>query len=526
MKRKINILAICILASIGLFAQDNLTKDKDCTIVDFPYVEDFESGGLQPECWTQDASNNHDWIFDDDSGSGAYEGTYYAKFDHETSGDVGMLVSPVLDLMGLTSPKLTFLHSQEAYGADQDELRVYYRGSSLDPWTLIPGAEWTNDITEWTQETFILPSPNSTYQIAFEAYDDFGYSVRLDYIVISEEVCAEPTNLAVSNITESSVDLTWNANSSETMWNLIVSTTLQVEFESASIIEVNGIPEYDVVGLLSNTTYYLYVQAECSEGDGSDWVLATLTTDCEYYVELPLDQDFDGNWENWCWRVIDNDGDGNTWRGGADHVIPHSGSDVANGSGSNDDYLILPKLFLDGNHVIRWYDYNEHATETNTYDVLLSTTTSDISSFTTVLGTFDCDNNDWDQKLISLLEYDGQAVYIAFHQTYSHSLAWGFGIDDVRVELATEIEEENDFSNFEVYPNPTSGLFNFEININKQTGVIFEIFNITGQMVETRLINVEGNHIEKFDLTGFSSGIYTVKALVDGEQISKRLIIE
>ena len=165
-------------------------------------TEDFENGGNMPTGWTQEyVISTNGWDFDDGSGSGspssAYGGSYNALL-FATRGSKTKLVTPVIDLDGYTSPTLKFYHAQSNWGGDQDELRIYYKTSSSGSWTLISGAEWTSEVSSWTQRTVSLPSTNSTYYIAFEGYSDYGYGVIIDNIEVTGESQVSST-LTLSN---------------------------------------------------------------------------------------------------------------------------------------------------------------------------------------------------------------------------------------------------------------------------------------------------------------------------------------
>ena len=160
------------------------------TVTTFPLSEGFENGGNIPMCWTTEfVSGSMDWTFENGGHSGhpahALKGSYNALFYvGNYSQPITRLVSPSLDLTGATSPYLTFWHTQPgwAFGqsVDQDELRVYYKTSANGTWTLIPGAEWTNDIPDWKGEIISLPNPSADYYVAFEATGNWGYGVSID----------------------------------------------------------------------------------------------------------------------------------------------------------------------------------------------------------------------------------------------------------------------------------------------------------------------------------------------------------
>jgi hypothetical protein len=185
-----------------------------------------------------------------------------------------------------------------------------------------------------------------------------------------------------------------------------------------------------LTGLTSNTTYDVYVRANCGDGVTSGWVMVSFTTECDAITAFPYTEDFDTDWS--CWEVINADGDSYTWSQSATYITPRSGSSTAHGMGSNNDYLISPKFTLTGNERVVWYDIVESATRNNTYDVLLSTTGKEISDFTVNLGTYDCTNTSWTEHILNLSAYSGD-VYIALHQTYSAATFYGFGVDDFTI---------------------------------------------------------------------------------------------
>ncbi|MEA3447679.1 MAG: choice-of-anchor J domain-containing protein, partial [Bacteroidota bacterium] len=188
--------------------------------------------------------------------------------------------------------------------------------------------------------------------------------------------------------------------------------------------------------------------------------------ECFPIASFPWTEDFDGDWTSWCWTVIDNDTDGTTWTQDDAYITPHSGEWTAHGTGNEDDYLITPEISItSANLLIEWYDVVESSSYNNTYDVLVSTTNTDPASFTDNLGTYDCTNTDWTMHTLDMSAYDGQNIYIAFHQTYSAATNYGFGIDDVTVR---KLSSETDFLTYS-FPEETGPAFinylNHEIDI-------------------------------------------------------------
>lgn len=156
---------------------------------------------------------------------------------------------------------------------------------------------------------------------------------------------------------------------------------------------------------------------------------------------FPYSQDFDGIWSGSPvapedWIVVNANNDDYTWNRANTYISPtHSSPYAAHGMGNTDDWLITPPFNLnDINARVKWWDRVESTTRPNSYKVMLSTTTPDIVSFTTELADIVCDNTDWTEHTLNLDSYNGQTIYLAFHQYASPATNYGFGIDDFLLE--------------------------------------------------------------------------------------------
>ena len=74
---------------------------------------------------------------------------------------------------------------------------------------------------------------------------------------------------------------------------------------------------------------------------------------------------------------------------------------------------------------------------------------------------------------------------------------------------------------FNVYPNPTSGVFNLELNDNKSYDI--SIFNSLGQKVYNNIVNSTSMLI---DLEKLESGVYTIELQNSDIVYTERIIIE
>jgi hypothetical protein len=175
----------------GTVYGDNLTFTTLCGVITtFPWNEGFENAGAIPNCWTQEqvSSSGVNWTFITGNGgtnpAGAHAGTYNACLKDITSADSKTrLITPSLNLSSLSSPVLTFWHTQQLWSPDQDVLTVYYRTSATGAWVQL--ATYTSSITTWTLETIALPNATSDYYINFEGNAKYGYGVCVDDVSVS-----------------------------------------------------------------------------------------------------------------------------------------------------------------------------------------------------------------------------------------------------------------------------------------------------------------------------------------------------
>ena len=189
--------------SIGRFARDTT----NCLKFTLPFVETFEDDSESRNCWSQmrDGSS-HSWIFASGSNGGdvktAKEGQKNARFTSSNFGPhITKLISPVLNLAFYEDVELSFWYAQQSWAGDQNQLNIYYRSAESDPWVQI-GNAFSGNVSTWTQvQNIFLPNPSSTYQIAFEGIDNWGYANVIDEVSISGTYTGPPDFLSLQDTT-------------------------------------------------------------------------------------------------------------------------------------------------------------------------------------------------------------------------------------------------------------------------------------------------------------------------------------
>lgn len=212
--------SVTVISSEGCeseFVSEQVTIEPypcEIAVTDFPFYEDFEANQFS-SCWTQEYTDlRTPWEVvyqNEDDVPAPYKGKFNAKFRTVNRGTVTKLVSPKLDITGLSKPVLTFVHLHPVWGASGavDALRIYYKSSKNAPWLLLK--EFTESRINWKEETIILPEPTNDYWIAFEGTSDYGKGLYLDEIKVLDDICAPVTNVSVLQQTETTVELKWDA---------------------------------------------------------------------------------------------------------------------------------------------------------------------------------------------------------------------------------------------------------------------------------------------------------------------------
>ena len=243
------------------------------------WSEDFE-GGTMPAGWTTDGPGS--WsvgVGDYSTSTGAGQGSYNALIKHGTTGNVTKLITPEIDLSTVASAELSFMHIQRSWSGDIDELRVYYRTSSSEAWTMLQ--EYTNAYGSWTTEEGIaLPNPSSTYQIAFEHTDNYGYGLGIDAVsILPPATCPKPTGLNVALTPGDGTVATLSWTSDADAWQICLNG------DETNLIPATTNP-YTLTGLTPETTYTAKVRANCGS-EQSDWSnVVTFTPTNAYQITV------------------------------------------------------------------------------------------------------------------------------------------------------------------------------------------------------------------------------------------------
>ncbi len=286
-------------SSTDVETKTNYINVINCTVSSYPWSEGFENGGNIPDCWSNEyVTDTQDWAYQagghSGNPSGAHTGSYNAYlYNGSTTANVTKLVTPQLDMSGLSSATLTFWHTQALWSPDQDELRIYYKSSSGGSWTLL--AEYTNNITSWTQETINLPGLSGDYYIAFEGTAKYGHGVCVDDVYVDGVAGGSPpvADFSADDVTPAvgqTVTFTDLSSDSPTSWSWSFSPATITYVGGTSSSSQNPQVTFDATG-----TYSVTLTATNAYGSDDEVKTNYITagSSCPPVTSFPYTQDFD-----------------------------------------------------------------------------------------------------------------------------------------------------------------------------------------------------------------------------------------
>ena len=244
--------------------------------------------------------------------------------------------------------------------------------------------------------------------------------------------CIPPFNLNYTNITSLGSDISWTAGGNETMWNLEYGATGFTQGSGSYLISGVSSP-YSITGLTANTSYDVYLQADCGSGITSSWTGPYMfTTLCDAILNFPYNIDFESGLG--CWTSEDIDG-GNSWQlfSGAGNGGSSYAAGIIYNATAHDDYLISPKFQVTTGSSDRFsfmaQDYGGYG---ETFDVMVSTSGFSAADFTITLASAVTPSSSYSYYEYDLSAYSGQDIYVSIKATGTNG--YYLFIDDVTID--------------------------------------------------------------------------------------------
>lgn len=445
-----------------------------CEAFTIPFFEGFNSTSTTEACWTKLNVNADGDAWDTNYTTNPFEGNQSAVIytDFNAGANNDWLISPTITLTG--NQRLKFHYRVESAGEPNDfELLLSSTGTTPASFTntLIANTSYSN--TTYIERVVDLSAYTGDVNIAWHVANGGldGWRLYIDNVIVEEiPSCVEPNTIIASNVSSSSVDLSWTDGSGGQQFDyeyaIQAPGTGVPTGAGAQVGDVTVLGEgFDINGdpLLPNTAYEVYVRADCGGGDFSTWVgPITFRTLCEAFT-VPFSEGFNSTSPTEsCWTKLNINADGDAWDTNYT-TNPFEGNQCAViytdfNAGANDDWLISPTITLTGNQRLKFHYRVQSAGEPNDFELLLSTTGTAPASFTnTLIANTSYSNVTYVEQIVDLSAYTGN-VNIAWHVPNGGLDGWRLYIDNVIIEDLPTVAPSC-ASNVVATPHPTCGNF-------------------------------------------------------------------
>ena len=140
-------------------------------------------------------------------------------------------------------------------------------------------ADWSNPQPVTTPSfTMSNLTPGSSYQVRVQADCGDGttssWTDAVSFTTLTPTTCDDPANVTASNITTNSATITW-VGGNASAWNIQYKEASATNWGNSIPVTTNS---YALTNLNANTQYDVRVQADCGNGDVSNWISTTFTT--------------------------------------------------------------------------------------------------------------------------------------------------------------------------------------------------------------------------------------------------------
>jgi len=193
--------------------------------------------------------------------------------------------------------------------------------------------------------------------------------------------------------------------------------------------------------------------------------------DCDTIRDYPWTAEIDENFT--CWKLIDADGDGKCWQ-----KLPSSVTSMSYGFTNLDDWIVAAPMEINAPLVAKLSVHGLAGTGTHDCSLLLSTSGSETTDFTTVLATHNSTGIEDFELTASLNEYQGQVVRLALRHHNIVGMAISMGLNDFVIEPDTTISVPS--YEMEDYMLFSNGL---QLNIRGAEGKSLQIYDTMGRLL-------------------------------------------
>lgn len=548
--------SVCSATSTSAWSTPATFTTECGLIMNLPYGESFEDYGVGgaafPTCWTRPTTSYY-------QSQQTPSATNVSAIDGENSlmfctgsNSQTYAISPAIseEVHNLAVSFFLYRENEQYSGSidvgimsDPSDYATFERVQTFNPtaenWTFC-SVSFANTATTGTNK-----------HIAFRhnGVVDFNYCLIDEVVILEDPDCWPATHLEVSNVTGNTASFAWmDVNENSANWHLKISENPMSNPDGyANVLDtIFSGNTFSINYLNGNTTYYYYLQPDCGGNQLGIWQNGFFTTDpCNCYVQINMRDNFADGWNGAMIRLKRGNtviGEATLAEGGADTAIIYTCE-----SGNIDFY------FISGAHdeeisfeIINSMGFTIYTSNGTIGSSFLSYSPACGVSCTTVPSNVTATNVQggatitWSpvtnaQSYVVYRNGNVIAEYIPTTSYTDYSMVDGDNCYTVAAtcivgesaqsssSCVVGIDDHHQLGQIGVYPNPTSGIFNLQMEIPVSQQVDIQVFDIFGKMLFSQ--NATGN-LTEIDLTSMASGVYVLRLVADGKVAATAKVVK
>ena len=362
------------------------------------------------------------------------------------------------------------------------------------------------------------------YNASQTACESFSYGEVEDYTVTFIDAVADteapttPTSLSSSDVTSTSLTLSWNAATDN------VGVSEYEIYKNAILIGNSTTTSYSVTGLSVATQYSFTVKAKDAAGNISGLSPSLLVTTSNAQISYCDSKGTNTN-DEWINKVVIADLSNTSGNNSGYADFTHLTANLQAGT----SYNIALTTGYSGRAYKEvysiWIDYNHDGTFDETSELIFSqdSRVADLS------GTFTVSSS-------ALSGTTRMRVSMNYNKAATPCETFTYGeVEDYTVNISggskavAPTNAEASIANIKtrIYPNPASGTTTLELTSDDNAELSYRILDIQGRtMIQKENIQINGYQEEKIDISQLNAGVYFI--LIQNETVSNnyKLIVK
>ena len=261
--KKYLLLIFSILAFCSVSGQVYLSENFDTSI---PATWTITDGG---------EATGDSW-FSGKVGTSSLDGSNCAVVNSDAANPgshlIETLTSPIIDTSSATNLIFSFdQFFREVNSGESGKVEVFDGSTWIEVYSVTTDTGAFNNPNNQEIDLSLYKNVNFQIRFIYNDNDEYAWYWLVDNVNLENILCYDPENIVTSNLTSTSVDISWDDNTNVQEWYFVIQDQgIGNPNNPTAIVPSNN---YNVSNLAPNTDYEIYLQADCGGSNGfSNWV--------------------------------------------------------------------------------------------------------------------------------------------------------------------------------------------------------------------------------------------------------------